>query len=194
LPALWKTGTGPKDNYYGPDVSALGDMLWELETGYQRTTLWISHDEGRRFSRINAPDLASVAGCSLTPTSLNDLWAECPTGLEVSFLDSHSAGQQWHPISRYVFSGTGGGAFDPISTNVAYLDYGLVNIKGDNLFRITDGGLIPIAVDNLKCTNVSLLFTSESEGLADCLKNFTPNQKLERTVDGGSKWQVVSLP
>jgi hypothetical protein len=77
--------------------------------------------------------------------------------------------------------------------NVAYLDYGLVNIRGSNLFRITDGGLHPSAVDDLKCTNVSLLFISESDGLADCLKNDTASQ-LERTVDGGSSWKSVSLP
>ncbi len=193
LPALWTTGTGPKDTYYGPDVSAFGDTVWELETGFQKITLWTSHNEGRTFSRVNAPDLVSVAGCDLTPASSSDLWAECPTGMEVAFLDSHDGGEQWHHISQGVFSGTGGGDFDPISSRVAYLDYGLVSIRGMNLFRISEGGLHPTAVDNLKCTNVSLLFTSENDGLADCSKNYTADQ-LERTFDGGTAWQVVSLP
>ncbi len=193
LPALWTTGSGPKDNYYGPDVSAIGDTVWELETGFQKITLWTSHNEGRTFSRVNAPDLGSVAGCSLTPESMNDLWAECPTGMEVAFLVSHDAGQQWHHISQGLFSGTGGGSFDPISSQVAYLDYGLVKIRGSNLFRLSDGGLVPSAVDDLKCSNVSILFTSVSKGLADCGKNFTSSE-LERTINGGSSWKSVALP
>jgi hypothetical protein len=193
LPSLWTTGSGPKDNYYGPDVAAFANTVWELETGYQKVNLWISHDKGRTFSHVATPDLVSVAGCSLMPMSLTNLWAECPTGMDVSFLDSHDGGAQWHPFTRGIFSGTGGGDFDPISSNVAYLDYGIVNIRGSNLFRIADGGLRPTAVDSLKCTNISLLFTNESDGLADCDTNYTSNQLL-RTADGGSHWESVPLP
>lgn len=193
LPRLWVTGTGPKDNYYGPLVSVKGNTVWEVENGYKSVHLWTSHDAGRTFSRISTPALASVAGCYLTPMTNLDIWAECPTGMEVSFLYSHDGGARWGAISRDVFSGTGGGTFEPVSSELAYLDYGLVNVKRYNLFRISDGGMRASAVDDLACTSVSLLFTNTSDGLADCAKNYT-SSRLERTNDGGSSWRRVSLP
>jgi hypothetical protein len=193
LPTLWRTGTGPTETYYGPIVSALGHTVWEQETGNKNVYLWTSHNEGRTFSRVTTAALASVAGCYLTPTSTLDMWAECPTGLEVSFFDSHDGGAQWNSISRYTFSGTGGGTLDPISPEIAYLDYGLVSVHRYNFFRLTDGGSHVTVVAKLRCSSVSLLFTNTSDGLADCGENYTSYQ-LERTIDGGSSWRKVSLP
>ena len=52
LPVLWRTGSGPKDTYYGPSVAAFGHTVWELETAYMAVYLWISHNDGRTFSRL----------------------------------------------------------------------------------------------------------------------------------------------
>jgi hypothetical protein len=112
--------------------------------------------------------------------------------MQISIWHSSDGGAAWNSVSQSQFSGTGGGAFDPVTGSVAYLDYGGVQAKGD-FVRLSDGGRVATTIGELKCTNVSLLFTSQNDGLASCGKNYTSVQ-LERTIDGGSHWESVSLP
>jgi hypothetical protein len=186
LPTLWRTGRGPKDVYYGPSVAAFGENVWEQETAYMATYLWISHDDGRTFARLSAPQLGSVAGCDFFPMSTVELWAECPTGMQVSFWHSSDGGVRWTRVSQSQFFGTGGGDFDPVSNSSAYLDYGAA-IRVPNLVRLTDDGRTSTRVGELPCAQVSLTFTSNMDGLAICGQNDS-SYTLLRTTDGGAKW------
>ena len=190
LPVLWRTGSGPKDVYYGPSVAAFGDTVWELETAYMAVYLWTSHNDGRTFSRALEQKLGSVAGCELLPMSASDLWAQCPTGMDVSFLDSSDGGRIWRSITQHQFSGTGGGAFDPVSSSLAYLDYGL-SYGPPNLFRVSNGGVSETAVGRLS-DDSSLVFTNERDGLAICDQNDS-DFLLARTTDGGVRWSSEAL-
>jgi photosystem II stability/assembly factor-like uncharacterized protein len=184
LPVLWRTGSAPKDTYYGPSVAAYGNTVWELETAYMAVYLWTSHNGGRTFSRRLEQKLESVAGCELLPMTGDDLWAQCPTGMQVSFLESSDGGVTWHAVSQHQYSGTGGGVFDPVSSSLAYLDYG-VSYGPPNLFRLQRGGE-ETAVGELKCAE-SMVFTSERDGLAICERNAS-DYSLVRTTDGGTHW------
>ncbi len=191
VPRLWTTGTGPTDVYYGPEIAALGRTVWELETGPD--VLWTSHDDGRTFVRssLTFPQLVSVSGCSLYPMSALALWAECPTGLEVSFWHTSDGGAVWSPVSQGQFSGTGGGAFAPVTSSVAYLDYGAA-LGRENVVRLSDAGRHAQSVSELSCTEAWMLFTTVARGLAVCDKNLTSNL-LERTSNGGATWSPVEL-
>ena len=69
----------------------------------------------------------------MSPTAL---WAECPTGMLASFFYSGDAGVHWTSVSRYEYSGTGGGAFDPVSSSLAYLDFGPYASRAKDLSSI----------------------------------------------------------
>jgi photosystem II stability/assembly factor-like uncharacterized protein len=195
LPRLWRTGTGPKDVYYGPSVAAYGNNVWEVENTNKGTALWISHNRGRTFTPVmeKFPQLGAVVNCTLTPMSNVSLWAECPTGMEESFWHSSDGGLHWtdlFPDEQY--SGTGGGAFAPVSSDVAYLDFG-ISLSGRNIYRITDGGERSSAVSERNCSSVySLVFIGASRGLMVCNENYSTAYLL-RTINGGVKWRRVLL-
>ena len=195
LPRLWKTGAGTNETYYGPSLAAYASTIWELQTG-PRTYLWISHDRGRTFSRRSEkwPALVSVSGCILTPMSVVSLWAQCPTGMEESFWHSGNGGDTWSPVSpdSFQFMGTGGGAFDPITSQMAVLDFGSV-ARPPDLYRVSGGGRRFTPVGEVRCFNASpMAFTSASDGLMMCGLNVTT--VLRRTNDGGATWVTVALP
>jgi hypothetical protein len=192
LPRLWRTGTSDGDVFYGPSLAAYGDRVWELETGPE-IDLWTSNNGGRTFMRRVEPQLGSVAGCTFTTMSAASLWAECPTGMQAAFVHSSDGGLHWTNVRQSQFFGTGGGAFAPVSTNVAYLDYG----QGSgpyNLFRLTDGGRRARAVANVRCASVpSMIFTNATRGVMLCDVNAT-SIRLRRTDDGGVSWSTVRVP
>jgi hypothetical protein len=192
IPSLWRTGTGNNDVFYGPALAVYGDSVWELETG-PVIDIWTSRNDGRTFTRRPEPKLGSAAGCSFTTISSTSIWAECPTGMQVSFLHSSDGGVQWNDVQQSQFFGTGGGAFAPVSSTVAYLDYGVA--KGpNNIVRLTDGGLDATPVADVKCASVpSMIFTNAADGLMLCNQNYTSIQ-LRRTHDEGVSWSSVNLP
>jgi hypothetical protein len=195
LPRLWKTGSGPKETYYGPSLAALDSTVWELQTGPE-TYLWTSHNYGRTFSRAEEkfPELVSVSGCTITPMSLVSLWAQCPTGMQESFWHSEDGGATWSLASpdKFQFMGTGGGAFDPITSNVAVLDYGAVATPPD-LYRISEGGTRFTPIGEVRCSSAyPMIFTNVSDGLMIC--GLISTTLVRRTGDGGATWENVLLP
>jgi hypothetical protein len=194
LPRLWRTGTGPKDVYYGPGVSAYGKKVWETEDANNGVVLWISSNRGRTFTPVHMkfPQLVSVVNCTLTPMSTLSLWAQCPTGMEESFWHSSDGGLHWvDPFPDKQYSGTGGGAFAPVSDDVAYLDFG-ISVSGNNLYRITNGGERSTVVSEVCTDAYSFVFVGARHGLMICNENYT-TESLRSTNDGGVTWQRVVL-
>jgi hypothetical protein len=197
LPVLWKTGNRPDEQLYGPSIAAYGNDIWELETESTQggdVYLWTSHNLGRTFVRTKEkfPLLVSVSGCSLYPWSSLVLWAECPTGMQVSFSHSSDGGSTWIPVSQSQFMGTGGGAFDPVTGSVAYLDYGGAQAKS-NFVRLSDGGRVAKTIGELKCTDDSFIFSTSERGLMVCDENYT-RSVVRTTDDGGVRWTQLASP
>jgi hypothetical protein len=194
LPMLWpaylKSNNDPE---YGPSLGVFGPHVFELEPSIARW--WSSANDGRTFdsTSLKWPQLVSVAGCQLTAITSEQLWAECPTGMQVSFWHSSNGGRRWTPISQTQFFGTGGGWFAPISPSEAYLYYGPVQ-KGRNILRLNDDGAVATPVGSLMCdTQTTPVFSSANDGLVGCNVNST-SYFLVRTSDGGKRWQRIKLP
>lgn len=179
----------------GYAFAAFDSILWANRQGPHVPLLFTSRNEGRTFTQSSAPALASVNACGLTPMSANALWAECPTGMLVSFFYSVNAGVHWTAISRYEFAGTGGGAFDPVSSSLSYLDFGPYTGRSKDLYAVTDSGHKMVAIGNLACESTNgLVFSNAKLGLAICQKNgLAASAYLLRTSDGGRVWTKSNL-
>jgi len=170
--------------------------VWANLQGPRLPLLFTSHNEGRSFTESSKPLLGSVSACNLTPMSPTAVWAECPTGMLVSFFYSDDAGVEWTSISRYEYAGTGGGAFDPVSSSLAVLNFGTFTTRAKDLYVITNSGHSMTAVGNLACTSTNnLVFSNATHGLTICQKNGSAvsTTYLLRTSDGGRDWTKVSL-
>ncbi len=192
----WSSTPIPNSNFtwdfLGP-IAAYGSNVWISEQRHH-DLLVKSHNTGRTLttSVIPFPTLGSIAGCALTATSLKDLWAQCPTGMQVQFYFSGDGGEHWtliDPVAQIM--GTGGGYFDPVSNDLGYLDVGL---EQDGLYRITNDARTVTMVGAFKCLGVDpLVFTNESDGLALCGGNHNPPSQLFRTTNGGKTWTHVTV-
>jgi hypothetical protein len=194
----WATVSLPTQLFReGFTLAAYGAVVWLNLQGAGSPLLFTSRDDGQTFSRSTASPLASVSGCVLTPMSPKAVWAECPTGMNVSFFHSSDAGARWISISRYAYGGTGGGAFDPVSRSLAYLNFGTFTTRAEDLYVITNSGHTMTAVGNLACNSTNyLVFSDASRGLTICQKNNSDSSfsYLLRTSDGGRSWTKVILP
>ena len=178
-------------------LAAYDTNIWANFQGPRTPLLFVSHDEGRTFTQSSAALLASVSACYLTPMSPTALWAECPTGMLASFFYSGDAGVHWTSVSRYEYSGTGGGAFDPVSSSLAYLDFGPYTSRAKDLYSITGSSHKMTPTGNIACSSTNgLIFSDAKHGLAICEQNDTnasASTYLIRTSNGGATWIKVSL-
>ncbi len=175
---------------------AYGSDVWISEIP---SVIFYSRNGGRTFKKVTVPrpSLLSVAGFTLTAESARALWAECPTGMQVSFAFSANAGASWTPVPQHQFFGTGGGSFDPVSSTLAYLEYGGTR----PLVRFSDSARVATTVGVLSCstTNSSsniegLVFTNVTDGVAICQPGDNPALgRLERTSNGGRRWKRVTI-
>jgi photosystem II stability/assembly factor-like uncharacterized protein len=179
----------PRD--VGVGMGAFGSTVWLTQQSTQTVWLLTSHDGGTTFTRKSAPGIGSVYACRMTATSPTTLWADCPTGMAVSFLYSGDSGTTWNRVPDGQFAGTGGGFFDPVSNALAYLDFGPADSPGTrNLYRITDEGLDLKAVGKLPCKIANgLVFIDALHGFAACDQNDTfPSTIFLQTTNGGRTW------
>ena len=170
--------------------AAYGNEVWISEQPPGAAVIFYSRDGGRTFRKLTTPKLGSVNACGLIPESSNALWAVCPTGMQESFFFSSDAGSSWTQVPQQQFFGTGGGYFDPVSTTLAYLDYGATR----PLFRISTSDPVATKIGVLSCSKINssvngLIFANTHDGLALCLPGDDPAAgRLERTTDGGRTW------
>ncbi len=178
------------------NVAAYGPMVWMSE-GAKWSLLVSSNDHGAALSARTPkwPALASVAGCDLTAYSTTALWSSCPTGMEVSFAFSDDGGAKWTTVPTKQFMGTGGGFFDPVSSSLAFLDYGGSRAP---LFRISDFGRDMTRVGTLQCSSKNssvgqFVFTTQRNGLAICSPDgLHSSARLVETTDGGDTWNQIN--
>jgi hypothetical protein len=183
----------PSGGYVG-NVAAFGSNVW-LTEGAKWSLLVSSRNHGTLFTTFTPtfPALASIARCDLTAVSNSSLWASCPTGMQVSFAYTSDAGAKWTDVPTKQFSGTGGGYFDPVSSSLAYLDYG----GPRSLYRVNDSGRVMTKVETLQCSKVNssvgaLVFTAAHSGLAICTPDgLWSRARLEQTTNGGTTWRRV---
>lgn len=189
-----------------PDASALSDATFSIAASSTRlyvdesladgsSLLAISRDGGGHFTVASAPQLVGVVACRLTATSTPSLWAACPTGMMVSFWHSSDAGARFTSVREpQPFSGTGGGAFAPVSATTAYLDVGGASAKHDDLFRLTADGTVATPVCDLDLLAVeAMVFTSLEDGVAIGYPSATAANVMLITRDGGVHWSKVVL-
>ena len=178
--------------HMGVGMGAYGSTVWLTQQSTRTVWLLTSRNRGATFTRSSAPDIGSVYACRMTATSDETIWADCPTGMEVSFLYSGDGGTTWIRVPNGQFSGTGGGFFDPVSSALAYLDFGSANSPGaKNLYRITDAGRSVKAVGELPCKMADgLVFTDATHGFAACDQNNSyASTVLLQTSNGGISWK-----
>jgi hypothetical protein len=174
---------------------AYGSDVWISEQPPGKAVIYFSRNGGRTFKKVTMPGLSSVAGCTLSAESARALWAECPTGMQVSFAFSANSGASWTPVPQHQFFGTGGGSFDPVSSTLAYLEYGGTG----PLVRFTHSARVATAMGVLSCSTANssiegLSFTNVSDGVALCQPGDNPAAgRLERTSNGGRTWERVAI-
>lgn len=178
-------------------VAAYGSDVWLSEQTYQPLVV-MSRNEGSTFSARKEPELAALEGCSLLAMSTKDLWAECLTGMLVSFFHSTDGGAHFKPIrlSR-AFAATGGGAFAATTGSTAFVDLGSLSTADRyELFRLTAGGGASSAVGKIRLADItSLIFTSETTGFVVGYRQSVTRTLffMLRTSDGGRTWATVSF-
>lgn len=187
-------GDFTKGGFLG-DLAVYGSRVWFTEQ-FHTTLLYSSKNEGRTFTRrtLAWPTLASVAGCALSASSPTSLWAQCPTGMQVSYYASSNGGATWTSIlGNLQKMGTGGVYFDPVSSTLAVLDVGL---GSNDLYRIPASARDVTPIGHLGCYSVgpSFVFTDVSHALAICDPSSTSSTVgLERTDNGGVTWVPVTV-
>jgi photosystem II stability/assembly factor-like uncharacterized protein len=174
--------------FFGP-VAANGADVWVNEIA-SHAYVARSTNSGRSFSLIASPELGSVAGCSLTATSPTTVWALCPTGMLESFWYTNDAARSWtYVVTPHAVAGTGGGLFDPVSPDLAYLAMGGAT---NPVERITNSARTTATVGRIGCASLlALTFTDEEHGLAVC--NLYSVSSLEATSDGGARWRRAAI-
>jgi photosystem II stability/assembly factor-like uncharacterized protein len=129
----------------------------------------------------------------LDPEGADVGWAECPTGMMVSWLRSTDGGA--HFSHWWETSGTGGNAFEPLSATVAYRYTGIGPGPAYLLQRTTDGGASFITVGRLfpnEGSTPQFAFSDEDHGyvLGPSELGKTGFEVLY-TSDGGRQWRPI---
>jgi hypothetical protein len=179
----------------GVGVAAYGSDVWLSEQA-PFGVVAISNDDARTFSVRSEQNLSGPGPCHLYALSMSNLWAECPTGMLVSFLHSSDGGRSFQGVRTPVlFAGTGGGAFAPITGEVAYFDAGSFTQSHPSvLYRLIGGGARAVAVGRLRVVDIrSLVFTDVDRGFVIGVRGSGDAQYsvMLRSTDGGRHWSTV---
>jgi photosystem II stability/assembly factor-like uncharacterized protein len=175
------------------DLAARGPEVWLTFERHFKPVLVKSHGGRPPFAERPAPQLLGVVGCSLSPESASVVWAECPTGMMVSWFRSTDGGARF--THWWETSGTGGNAFDPLSPTVAYRYTGIGPGPAYLLQRTTDGGASFTTVSRLfphEGSTPQFAFSDEDDGYV-----LGPNAggktgfKVLYTSDGGRHWRPI---
>ena len=175
----------------GVGLGAVGSDLWIEEWLPAGARMLFSANQGRTFVAWPVDVLSAYTGCTMTAITSSHLWSDCPTGMNHLYEVSIDGGHHWNAIDTGGFtSSTAGGAFDPVSANLAYVDVGAdAKSHGDDLLRASSDGKT-VGVGRLGCSILmGLDFVSRSRGLAVCQETTRADSAtLIMTSDGGRTW------
>ncbi|MGC2485705.1 MAG: hypothetical protein WA359_05650 [Acidimicrobiales bacterium] len=176
-----------------PEVSADVTTVWLSEIENNAEVIWRSTNEGTTFHETTEPRMVSIHGCGLELITPADAWAQCPTGMLVSFYYSSDGGAQWVSVPQRPYAGTSGGFFAPSWNSVAYIDYGQTP---NNFYRVNMRDDVAVHVGELNCdiTN-SPVFIAGGGGLVVCTvdRGDSSSSALYSTSDGGALWRKIRL-
>lgn len=144
------------------------------------------------FADTPTPHLGGVTACGVTPMAGGAMWAECPTGLLISYLH-REIGQHFRPV--LTVGGTIGAAFDPVNAETAFAYLGTDSRK---LEETTNGGVDFVTVSQPPFyAAYQLLFVNQTDGFAlgtvALSQRAAERPELLQTVDGGTSWTRVSF-
>jgi hypothetical protein len=127
----------------GVGLGAVGSDLWIEEWLPAGARMHSSTNRGRTFIAWPVDVFSACTGCVLTAMTSSHLWADCPTGMNHLYEVSVDGGRHWSAIDTGGFiAPTAGGAFDPVGTDLAYVDVGAdAKRHGDDLLRASPDGL-----------------------------------------------------
>jgi hypothetical protein len=175
-----------------PDVSADVTTVWLSEWENNAEVIWRSTNEGATFHKTTEPKLVSINGCSLDLVIPEDAWAQCSTGMLVSFFYSSDAGAHWVNIPQRPYGGTSGGFFAPTWNSVAYIDYGQTP---NNVYRVNMRDDVAAHMGELNCDITESPVFMADGGLVVCTTNRgdSSSSALFSTSDGGTVWHKIGL-
>lgn len=162
--------------------------------------LLISHNGRGPFAIDVIPALASVGACDLSPEPGGSVWAACPTGMLVSYLDAPRPAGPYRPVWDY--TGTGGGGLVPVTATVAYRYTGIAarlpeKLPADVLQRSDDAGRTfaatgpwPFARNVGTTPRFWFLTPRDGFGLGPAPSAGQAPEVVE-TTDAGRNWKLV---
>lgn len=175
----------------GVGLGAVGSDLWIEEWLPAGARMHFSTNQGRTFVAWPVDDFGAYTGCIMTAINPSHLWADCPTGMNHLYEVSVDGGHHWSAIDTGgLISSTAGGAFNPVSANLAYVDVGAdAKPHGDDLLRANANGKTA-GIGRLSCSIlISLDFVSRTNGLAVCQGTARADSAaLLMTSDSGRTW------
>jgi hypothetical protein len=175
----------------GVGLGAVGSDLWIEEWLPAGARMLFSANQGRTFVAWPVDVLSAYTGCTMTAITSSHLWADCPTGMNHLYESSVDGGRHWSAIDTGGFiASTAGGAFDPVSADLAYVDVGAsATPNQDDLLRASSDGKT-VGVGRLGCSIlIGLDFVSRTQGLAVCQQTTRADSAtLLMTSDGGRIW------
>jgi photosystem II stability/assembly factor-like uncharacterized protein len=173
------------------DLAAHGANLWLLGTGPAkiplRDQLARSNDGGRTFLTRAGPCVPGLGG-ELAPTSINVVWAVCPTGMSGGAWRSTNGGISFERLRTPTLVNSA--QIAPASAATAVLDRGV----GVRLLRTTDGGRrwSPVKTPGRATSVVWVGFTDAGVGAA-LVQTDLAKTALWRTTDAGVTWSNVRI-
>jgi hypothetical protein len=190
--ATWSSrplGLSPETD--GVGLGAVGTDLWIEEWLPAGARMLFSANQGRTFVAWPVGVFSAYTGCVMTAMTSSHLWADCPTGMNHLYEASVDGGHHWSGIDTGgLIASSAGGGFDPVSTDLAYVDVGAdATLHGDDLLRASSDGKT-VGVGRLGCSIlIGLDFVSRSQGLAVCQETTRADSAtLLMTSDGGRIW------
>jgi len=175
----------------GVGLGAIGSDLWIEESLPSGVRVLFSANAGRTFTHWTTNINDAPTGCIMTASSASDIWAECPTGMNFLYEVSVDGGHRWRTIDTGgLIPSTAGGAFDPMSSDMSFVDIGASAIphRADLLRASPDGSTV--MVGRLGCPILfGIDFVDTNRGLADCQQTSRADSTLLlMTSNGGRNW------
>lgn len=184
----WSTIAPPGNPAGLPEIGVHADTIWAMYLNGPAPAEWISHDDGRLWTRGSMPCSNEMPG-SFDPVTTSVIWAFCSTGNFGDARVSTNGGASWSTSAAAAGDSSNGATVVALSAQHAF-----VVDPGAGMFRVTtNGGQTFRSISQLADVRWGG-FTDSEVGYVVVDEQPSGNQRLWRTVDAGASWSPVSLP